>query len=75
MNISVWVDEVHILTLEPVTILCNMARGIKATDIIKMARQLNLRWAIILDYTSRSNDITRILISERGECVSEGCGK
>lgn len=75
VNISVLVDEVHILTPEPVTILCNMERGIKATDVIKTAHQLNLRWVIILDYTSRPNDITGILLSERGECVSEGCGK
>lgn len=68
MNICVVVDEVHVLSPEPVgTILCNMARGIKVIDVIKAADQMNLRWVIILDYPGRPNGITRILISERGE--------
>lgn len=69
VSISVLVDEVQVLTPEPVNILLNMARGIKVTDVIKVACQLNLRWAIILEYTSGPNSITGILISERGEWV------
>ena len=65
MNICVVVDDVHVITPGPVNILCNMARGIKVTGIIKAAYQLNLRWAIILDYLGGPNGVTKILINER----------
>ena len=41
-----------------------MAGGITVTDVMKAAYQLNLRWAIILDYPSGPHGIIRILVRE-----------
>lgn len=41
-----------------------MAGRITVTDVMKAAYQLNLRWAIILDYPSGPHGIIRILVRE-----------